>query len=550
MHGKRRGAIGTLAAPLALVAVLLAGWSVSAGADSSSSSTGSAPTTGSTTCHRPHSGAPAATPVPSVPSDWDITSFDGTRIRAHWFPLPRSGGATAPTVLMGPGWSLSGDTDTEGTGILGAVPIKDLRAAGYNVLTWDPRGFGRSGGVAEVDSPAFEARDVSALISWVATQPGVRLDAPGDPRMGMVGGSYGGGIQLVTAATDCRVDAIVPTIAWHSLVTSLDKADTVKSGWSGILSGLSASDHVDPQVTRSGAAGRQSGMITPAEQRWFAARGPGALVSQIHVPTLIVQGTVDTLFTLQEGVDNEQMLKKSHVPTSMLWFCGGHGACLTPAGDQQLPVDATIAWLDRYVKRDPSVGTGPGFRFVDQNGAGYSAPGWPVPTAAPVTATGSGTLALQATGGSGPATISGSGQVLAGLVAPITPARASDAVNVTIPFGGRSVVVLGAPRMTVTYRGTAPSGPRPTRVFAQLVDPATGLVLGNQITPVDVTLDGHTHTVSVPLEMVAFTGKPRGSVDLQLVATTVAYAVPRLGGRVDFVHIGVALPVASGITPS
>jgi ABC-2 type transport system ATP-binding protein len=140
--------------------------------------------------------------------------------------------------------------------------------------------------------------------------------------------------------------------------------------------------------------------------------------------------------------------------------------------------------------------------------------------------------------------------VLAGLVAPITPARASEAVNVTIPFGGRSAVVLGAPRMTVTYRGTTPLGPRPSRVFAQLVDPATGLVLGNQVTPVDVTLDGHTHTVSVPLEMVAFTGKPRGSVDLQLVATTVAYAVPRLGGSVDFVHIGVSLPVASGITAS
>ena len=66
--------------------------------------------------------------------------------------------------------------------------------------------------------------------------------------MGMVGGSYGGGIQLVAAATDCRIDAIVPTIAWHSLVTSLDKADTFKSGWSNILANLSTSDHVDPEV--------------------------------------------------------------------------------------------------------------------------------------------------------------------------------------------------------------------------------------------------------------------------------------------------------------
>ena len=51
----------------------------------------------------------------------------------------------------------------------------------------------------------------------------------------MVGGSYGGGIQIVTAAIDCRVDAIVPIIAWHSLTTSLAKADTPKNGWASIL---------------------------------------------------------------------------------------------------------------------------------------------------------------------------------------------------------------------------------------------------------------------------------------------------------------------------
>ena len=51
-------------------------------------------------------------------------------------------------------------------------------------------------------------------------------------------------------------------------------------------------------------------MITEAERQWFAARGPGALVSRIHIPTLIVQGTVDTLFTLQEGVENYEILQE------------------------------------------------------------------------------------------------------------------------------------------------------------------------------------------------------------------------------------------------
>ncbi len=35
---------------------------------------------------------------------------------------------------------------------------------------------------------------------------------------------------------------------------------------------------------------------------------------------------------------------------------------------------------------------------------------------------------------------------------------------------------------------------------------------------------------------------------LQLVATTVAYAPPRLGGRVEFTKVHVALPTVRGLT--
>ena len=440
-----------------LIALLLAGCSSSSTPGTTSPKAADAAVT---TCHRPLPARPVqAKPVPGVPSDWNVTSFDGTTIRAHWFPVHPGSAHKYPTVLMGPGWSLAGDTATTGTPVLGSIGINTLWAAGYNVLTWDPRGFGQSGGVAEVDSPAYEARDVSSLIDWVATRPGVELDAPGDPRMGMVGGSYGGGIQLVTAATDCRIDAIVPTIAWHSLVTSLGKADTFKSGWSNILANLSGSDHVAPQVHEGQVSGNLTGTVTEAEQQWFAARGPGALVARIHIPTLFVQGTVDTLFTLREGVENYQILKEDHVPTAMLWFCGGHGVCLTPPGNQELPVTATIDWLNRYVKRDTSVNTGPGFRFLDQNGTGYSTSGWPVAPGAPVTAHGQGTLAMVPGGGSGPADTSGSSQQLASLVGPITPAKAANAVNVGISFGSRSAVVVGAPQLQLTYRGTTPPGP-------------------------------------------------------------------------------------------
>jgi ABC-2 type transport system ATP-binding protein len=538
-----------------LLALVVAG--ALTGCSSSSASSTTAPTAATTACNRPlPSTAVAATPAAGSTTDWSVTSFDGTVIRAHWFPVeaqnasPGSGGLPGPhpTVLMGPGWSLPGDTDTSGQGILGGSPIKDLLAAGYNVLTWDPRGFGKSTGQAEVDSPAYEAKDVSTLIGWVASRPGVQLDRAGDPRMGMVGGSYGGGIQFVTAAADCRVDAIVPTIAWHSLTTSLDKNATVKSGWSSILTNLSTSSHVDPEVTASYHSGVVDGVTTPAQLAWFAARGPAQQLRHVRIPSLIVQGTVDTLFTLQEGVDNYASLKADGVTTSMRWFCGGHGVCLTPTGNPTATEQATLAWLRRYVQRDTSADTGPGFGFVDQNGTSYSALTYPLPQGVPFTASGSGTLPLVATGGSGPITSTPGGQQLGSLVGPITPAPASNAVNVAVRFT-RAGVIVGAPRVVLTYSGTAPAGTRPTRVFAQLVDKTTGAVLGNQVTPIAVTLDGATHTTTVPLEIVAYTAEASSDVELQLVATSVTYEVPRLGGSVHFVAIHLALPVASSLTP-
>jgi ABC-2 type transport system ATP-binding protein len=473
-----------------------------------------------------------------------MTSFDGTEIRLHWFPI----GHRAPVVLMGPGWGQAGATDTGGTGLFGDAPVSTLQREGYHVLTWDPRGFGMSTGTITVDSPTAEGRDVQRLIDWVATQPEVQLDAKTDPRVGMVGGSYGGGIQLVTAAIDCRVDAIVPTIAWHSLGTSLDKSATVKLGWSDFLYKAAANRKLDPHIRSAYQAGQATGVISPADRAWFLSRGPGALVAKITAPTLFIQGTVDTLFTLDEAVTNYGILRRHGVPTAMLWYCGGHGACLTDPGDPAATGDATAAWLRRWLDRDVTTDTGPPIDVIDQHGARSTAASWPLPNLAPLVADGSGTLSMQAGGGSGPAAPpTGSKNPIDSIATSITPARATNAVNVKVA-ASRNAFVVGAPQLTLTYSGTTPAGERPTRVFAQLVDDTLGVVVGNQATPVPVQLDGKQHTVSIPLELVAQQLDAGQSLTLQLVATTVSYASPRLGGEVRFTKVHVELPVVRGLT--
>jgi ABC-2 type transport system ATP-binding protein len=452
-------------------------------------------------------------------------------------------------VLKGQGWGQPGDTNTAGSGygLFGDLSISALQHAGYNVLTWDPRGFGASGGTVETDSPEFEGRDVQTLIDWVATQPGVELDAKNDPRMGMVGASYGGGIQLTVASIDCRVDAIVPQLAWHSLGTSLYKAQTAKTGWGNLLYTVSASHTVDPHITSAHADSDASGVFDPADIAWFLSRGPGNAVANITAPTLFEQGTIDTLFSLDEAVTNYEIMKSKGVPTAMLWMCSGHGVCLTPPGDQQLPGAAALAWLDRYVKDDKSVKLGPPFEYVDQSGAEHTADEYPLPAGAPITADGSGTLTFEAGGGSGPAHPTANTGALGSIALPITPAKATHAANIAIPIN-RAALIVGPPQLTLRYSGTTPPGDRPTRVFAQLVDDATGIVVGNQITPIAVTLDGKEHTTKVPLEIVAFTAKPGSHLSLQLVATTVAYADPRLGGTIAFESVHIELPTVAGVT--
>ena len=130
------------------------------------------------------------------------------------------------------------------------------------MLTWDPRGFGVSGGIVSINSPQIEGRDVKALIDRVAQQPQVKLDKPGDPRVGMTGGSYGGGIQLSTAGIDRRIDAIVPVVAWHSLETSLYKDRTFKQGWNSLLYSLGFAAARNGGLA-GGPAGVQTGGLDP-----------------------------------------------------------------------------------------------------------------------------------------------------------------------------------------------------------------------------------------------------------------------------------------------
>jgi ABC-2 type transport system ATP-binding protein len=475
--------------------------------------------------------------------DSSVNSFDGTKIVLSFFPAEGlKEGSKAPTVLIGHGWGQSRDTDENSEGredLFGLVGPGPFRKAGFNVLTWDARGFGQSGGTIESDHPDFEARDVQALIDYVAQQPEAQLDGAGDPRVGMSGASYGGGIQFVTAARDPRVDVIAPDIAWHSLVSALFKDHAVKAGWgtvlwgagnaAGLAPGLVGGETgtLDPHIQSAYASGIANGDISDADRQWFAEHGPDFLLPKIRIPTFVVQGTADTLFTLQEAIDNYGALEKNGIPLKMMWFCGGHGACLTGTGEPKHLEKAVIAWFQRYLKRDASVDTGPKFEWLADDAKWRTAGGYPLPPKQPLTGDGTGTLPIAQTSDSGQAQIAA------------TPA--ANAVNVTITPPAADTQVLGPPKLELTYSGTA--GPAAnTHVYAQIVNTRTGQVVGNQVTPIPVTLDGAEHSIARPLEPLAAAATKDSAYQLQLIAYTGVYGPQRAAGAVTFSRIHVEVP--------
>jgi ABC-2 type transport system ATP-binding protein len=484
--------------------------------------------------------------------DGYVTSFDQTKIVYSFFPNPAlTAGQTAPTVMFGPGYSSARANSSDAT-------VSALLAGGYNVLTWDPRGFGDSGGNVELDSPAFEARDVSALIDRIAQQPEAQLDHPGDPRLGMVGASYGGGIQLTSAEIDPRIDVIAPQIAWNSLVSALDKSNTAKGGWGSLLAalgaegsatggilgglqgepgGLQVGDMQDPRIYQALEDGLTTGEFASTDQAFFASAGPAPMLSRIHVPVLLMQGTDDTLFSLHEAIANYRALQANGVPVQMLWFCGSltdnpgvaHGQCLTSKGpDPDLTLHFELRWLARYLKGDTSVDTGPAFTWISDAGIERTSATYPPAAGPPVTASGSGTLAMAAGDASGEL---------------IVASRAVNAVNVPLQNPAAGTQMVGEPTLTLDYSGTATSPD--SRLYAQIVSNANGLVLGNQVTPIPVMLDGRAHTLTIPLEAVAADVGPGSTYTLQITDGTTVYFAARGTGVVNLSKVSLSVPTVS-----
>jgi ABC-2 type transport system ATP-binding protein len=497
-----------------------------------------------------------------------MPSFDGTLISVNYFPamsVTDGVAENAPTVLNGPGLGSAGGTDPDGQWNLGgmvpgiatlrtdSIPGYDGGMGGYNVVTWDPRGEFESGGRLQLDSPFWEGRDTSAIISWLTSDQNVardqiKMESPDDPWIGMVGGSYGGGIQLAVAGTpDKRIDAIVPTITWNNLPESLYPNNTFKTGWGDLLglALLTTGARINTQIYEGLITGNLFGLLSDKSLALIADSGSSILVNNIDIPTLFIQGAVDGLFVLNQAIQNAMQMTAANpdTPMKMSFGCFGHGVCLDPKPTSQDQNIYNLKWLDQYIGGvDGAAEDIPNFQWWDQKGVYHSSdlmpfdPAFNNPEPLVYQGTGGNMVLVPVLGGSGPAS---------GVEVPLNftvPTEAKNAFNVDIdlPTG---TTIMGAPTLSFSYNGLGIS----RAVYAQLVDNATGRVVGNLVTPVPVTLDGQQHTVELPMEWIAYTSElANDNLTLQITSSTTAYEQAWAYGWINIGDIALDIPTVAG----
>ena len=412
---------------------------------------------------------------------------------------------------------------------------------GYVVLSYSGLGFGGSGCKITLDDPDYDGKAGSQLVSYLGGAPGIAFtdaahttpapqldvvihDAKDhlnhaqtyDPRVGMIGGSYGGEIQFAIAADDPRMDTIVPLITWNDLSYSLDPNNTaqtagvttstpgaIKLAWGlgfsaeGVADGLENSqadpsrlygcpnfaDWVCPALVTAGTTGYFQPDAIAATRHASVA----SYLSKIKIPVLLMQGENDTLFNLNEAAATYKALKAQGTPVKMVWQSWGHSGSTPAPGELSLssPDPATqyetarvADWFAHYLQGS-SVGTGPNFAYFRDwiNYSGIATPAYATSSSFPV-------------GANKKYYFSGSGQLVSN---PLLVASGSQSFT-TPPFGAPSTInpldVVGG------YTGQVPQADLPGTFATWTTLPLTAPVNVAGIPVVTVKVDSPTAQAS------------------------------------------------------
>lgn len=273
--------------------------------------------------------------------DGTIPAADGETIGITVYQPTLVADAAAPLVIHGHGFGLSRnkdfDTNNPVAAFLGADVTSDAGRlawnSGYYVISFDQRGFGDSSGPITVMDPEVDGRNISTILDWAEANLPHLARRRGNPVVGAVGLSYGGGFQLIGSAVDARFDALVPTATWNDLRYSLAPAGVPKTIWLDILvAGSATASFQFVPFVYTAFVQATLGMVSQEtldefERRSFASYCAGSRADGAGVPAVdafFVQGANDILFNLNEAAANLDCLRSRGRDARLLVQTNGH----------------------------------------------------------------------------------------------------------------------------------------------------------------------------------------------------------------------------------
>jgi len=267
----------------------------------------------------------------------------------------------APAVLLAHGFGGS----KEGV----AEEAQALADSGYVVLAYTARGFGASTGSISMNSPDFEIADARALVDYLGSLASVSSEAPGDPVVGVGGGSYGGALALMLAGYDERIDAVVADITWNDLETSLFAQSRVEGVQPGVLKSLwtslffssglglepgqpvSECGRFTPEWCAAYVEAVTQGTVSPEASALMERSSPRSITERITAPVLLGAGQADSLFPLTQANANAEQIVNA--PVKVVWHAGGHDGGIAETDRLRA---LSQAWFDEHLRGGPAVG--------------------------------------------------------------------------------------------------------------------------------------------------------------------------------------------------
>jgi ABC-2 type transport system ATP-binding protein len=240
----------------------------------------------------------------------EVQTADGSRIRMTVYQPRLKAGQRAPLLIHAHGYSLgrmARPLSIYGQLLIAGQVSLQMWHQGYWVISYDQRGQGDSEGHVSMMDADKEPKDVSSIIDWAQANLAISQQ-DGSAQIGMIGESYGAGVQMSATVQEPRIKVLVPLTGWYDLDAALFPNGVPKTDWLSFL-GLISYTRMPLHMDNAMAKGTLKEIFASGDPALHRRLSQNSLAAHCgasegpHADALLVQGVRDVLFPFNQALD-------------------------------------------------------------------------------------------------------------------------------------------------------------------------------------------------------------------------------------------------------